>query len=290
MRRKSFEGTGILPGLEDHAAPAKAPPERGGRAESSRTKFLPQRIWTPKLVVSAVAAGLLLALGLYAFHLIEQFLIDDARFALNGTEGDVDTLAVLGSVHSSERAIEGVFAEDQGRSVYLIPLAERRTSLRAVDWVKDATVARIWPNSLRVRVAERVPVAFIALRGARYGLIDEDGVILSASKDRFHLPVLAGVQATLPIAERKERVRRMLRLTGELGDEARKVSEIDVADRDNLKVSVSESGKVVWLMLGDRHFGLRYRNFLSHFEEIGQKLPGALTFDLRLEDRITAVE
>ena len=62
------------------------------------------------------------------------------------------------------RAIEAVFAEDFGRSVYLIPLSERRASLRTVDWVKDASVARFWPNRVVVGVTERKPVAFVDAR------------------------------------------------------------------------------------------------------------------------------
>jgi hypothetical protein len=46
----------------------------------------------------------------------------------------------------------------------------------------------------------------------------------------------------------------------------------------------------VTLLLGDRHFQLRYQNFRNHIGEIKHKLPGASTLDMRLEDRITVVE
>jgi hypothetical protein len=45
----------------------------------------------------------------------------------------------------------------------------------------------------------------------------------------------------------------------------------------------------VTLLLGDQDFGVRYQNFVSHYGEIKQKLPGAAALDLRLEDRITVV-
>jgi hypothetical protein len=35
---------------------------------------------------------------------------------------------------------------------------------------------------------------------------------------------------------------------------------------------------------------VRYRNFTSHYSDIVERLPGAVTLDLRLEDRITVVE
>ena len=238
-----------------------------------------------------MAVTLVLAVSLYAFHRIEQFLIRDARFALNGADGsgETSTLDIEGAEHASRRAIASVFAEDTGRSVYLLPLANRRATLQTVDWVKDASVARLWPNRVVVRVTERQPVAFVTLAPSRFGLIDEDGVILPQADGRFHLPVLAGVHPRDPQPERRERVRRMLRLLHELDGMADRISEIDVTDRDNLKVTQPYDGRMVTLMLGDEDFGVRYRNFVAHYGEIRQKLPGATTLDMRLEDRITVV-
>jgi cell division septal protein FtsQ len=141
-----------------------------------------------------------------------------------------------------------------------------------------------------VHVAERAPVAFVTLSSSRFALIDEDGVILPSAKDRFTLPVLAGVRAADPLTLRRERVHRMLGLMTELAEAGKNISEIDVSDRDNLKVSQPYDGRVLTLLLGDRNFAARYGNFLSHYKEIQSKLPGAMTLDLRLEDRITVVE
>jgi cell division protein FtsQ len=138
-------------------------------------------------------------------------------------------------------------------------------------------------------VTERQPVAFLRLEPSHFGLIDADGVILPQSPGRFHLPVLTGVQTRDSVPERRGRVQRMLRLLSELGGMADKVSEIDVSDRDNLKIIQPYEGRMVTLLLGDQDFGVRYQNFVSHYGEIKQKLPGATTLDLRLEDRITVV-
>jgi cell division protein FtsQ len=247
---------------------------------------------TKRLIAGSVVAGVCLVAFLYAFHRLEQFLIRDPRFELigSGESAGPKSLTVARASHASAPAIEAVFAEDFGRSVYLIPLADRRATLRTVDWVKDAAVARLWPNRLVVRITERTPVAFVTLGSGRVALIDEDGVILPAAKDRFTLPVLAGVRASDSIADRRECVQRAMRLTNELGEAAQKISEIDVSDRDNLKVSEPFEGRVVTLLLGDHGFAVRHQNFLNHFAEIKRKLPGAFTLDMRLEDRITVVE
>ncbi len=250
------------------------------------------QISTPRIIAIVVALGLVLFASLFAYNRLERFLIRDPRFALNGPDGSSDdpTLEVAGAAHASQRQIEAVFAEDQGRSVYQMPLRDRRATLQAVDWVKDASIARLWPNRVVVQVYERKPVAFVTLGSSRFALIDEDGVILPPATDRFALPVLAGVRSSDAITERRDRVHRMLRLTRELGDSTAKISEIDVSDRDNLKVTQSRDGLMLTLLLGDHNFALRYENFVRNYPEIKRRLPGATTLDLRLEDRITVVE
>ena len=155
----------------------------------------------------------------------------------------------------------------------------------------DVSVARIWPNRIAVRVKERVPVAFVTLPNGTVWMIDGDGVLLPQVSEHYKLPVLAGVKASDPIQQRKTRVHRMQRLLEDLGPDANKViSEVDVADADNLQIAQVYAGRAIRLMLGDRQFGERYKNFTAHFAEIDQKLPDARTLDLRIEDRITVVE
>jgi cell division protein FtsQ len=281
--RRKYDGSGTLPGMEGGSRPAPRPRIR---AASPPKRDMPS--WRIVAIVAAIAVGALATL--YTLHELELFLIRDPRFALNGPEGDRETLEVAGAAHASQKQILAAFNEDSGRSVYLLPLTDRRATLRTVDWVKDASIMRIWPNRVVVRVSERMPVAFVELSPSRFGLIDEDGVILPPATDRFNVPVLAGVRASDPPSERRDRVRRMMKLTRELGDSSSQVSQIDVSDPDDLKVTQPFDGKMVTLLLGDRNFGLRYQNFQRNFPEIRRRLPGAATLDLRLEDRITVVQ
>ena len=245
-----------------------------------------------KIAVWVVALTVALVISLFTWHRLEQYLIHDPRFAVNGPDGadDASVIQIQGAQHASRRAIEGAFAEDMGQSIYLLPLEARRSTLRAVDWVKDATVMRLWPNRVVVRVAERKPVAFVTLAGSRYGLIDEDGVILPPATDRFHLPVLRGVAARDPLADRRDRVQRMQKLMRALGANADKIAEVDVTDREDLRVTQPYEGRMVTLLLGDQNFAVRYQNFLNHYAEIHEKMPDASSLDLRMEDRITVVQ
>ncbi len=272
----------MLPDMENEPRPPR-PRVRSGAP-------VRRGISTGRIVAISFAFFVFLIASVYIFHRLEQFLIRDPRFALAGVDGDTADIQIAGATHASRTQIERVFAIDLARSIYLLPLSERREALRQVDWVKDASIARLWPNRVVVSVQERKPVAFVTLGPARFALIDEDGIILPRAPDRFALPVLAGVTTAQTPAERRDRVHRMIRLTRELGEEARNISEVDVTDRDNLKVTAPRDGHIVTLLLGDRDFATRYQNFLNHFSEIKRRLPNAATLDLRLEDRITVVE
>jgi cell division protein FtsQ len=244
-----------------------------------------------------VAISMMLAGGIYASQQFQQFLIRDPRFFLPGAVDyglESPNLELTGVKYASRAQVLRVFDQDYGRSLYLFPLAERRKALRSVRWVHDATIVRIWPNRLSVQVVERKPAAFVKLPAdniARWALIDDEGVILDPpAKAVFRLPVLAGIRPSESPEKRGTRVRRMQRLTRELGRLADKVSEVDVSDLDNLKITEQVGGTAVSLMLGDRNFSSRLRNFLDHYPDIHSKMPQASSFDLRLDDRITGLE
>ncbi|MCU0245489.1 MAG: FtsQ-type POTRA domain-containing protein [Bryobacter sp.] len=229
----------------------------------------------------------------------ESFLVRDARFVLPpplelGEEGP--NLKIEGLRHASQQQVQQLFQNDYGRSVYLFPLVQRRRELLAIDWVKDASISRHWPNRITVRVQERIPVAFIQVPAedggaGAFALIDEDGVILTPnSPARFNLPVVTGVRREEPEASRKARIQRFLRMAKEMGPGVDELSEIDLAEGDNIKVRLPVAGRSMMLMLGNQHFRDRVESFKSHYQEMAARHPDATMFDLRLEDRITVIE
>jgi cell division protein FtsQ len=233
--------------------------------------------------------------GIIAFEEVESFLISDPRFVLAAPpeySNESPNIRITGVRNASRRAVLQTFSRDFGRSVYLAPIAERRRNLLAVDWVRDATVSRVWPDRIDVFVEERTPVAFVALPGsgpgARLTLIDEEGVLLEPQGPlRMRMPVLVGIRRDQSESVRRNGVRRMLRLLEEAGPLAEKISDIDVSNPGNLSVTMKTDDRAVVLTLGDHDFRKRLENFLEHYPEIRKHAPQATLFDLRLDDRIT---
>ena len=241
---------------------------------------------TLRYALRGAAVGLGLLALLVGWYQITGFLSHDARFTLPPGAPEIS-----GARFASAAQVRRVFAADLGRSVYLAPIAERRDELMTLDWVRQASVSRVWPNRVLVNVSERVPVAFLPLGGSRTALIDDDGVILPApAGEEFRLPLVYGIRARDPLPARRERIRRVARLLADLGDFAARVSDVNAAEPDNLRVTAEADGLPVVLLMGDRHYRSRFETFLKYYPRVRVSAPGATTLDLRIEDRITAVE
>jgi cell division protein FtsQ len=271
------------------AAAVESAPQASGRA--ARLVHILGSVFNWTMAVCVLIGGV------WAAVQIEQFVITDKRFELQGPPEPgtrSEYFRIDGMVHASEQSIIDVFARDFGRSIYLCPIRERRRRLLGIDWVKEASVSRVWPDRIIVRIDERKPVAFVQLPGTDgtmfYGLVDADGIMLDPQRaSKLALPVLTGISGKEGETARRDRVRRFLRLQSEMGALMDKVSEIDVSDPENLRVTQSFDDRALTLMLGNRDFLQRYRNFTENYTEIRRRLPNAVVLDLRLRDRITAV-
>jgi cell division protein FtsQ len=232
----------------------------------------------------------------FAARKVHHYVLTDPQFLLSDQEREAVTME--GVRYASRARLLRVFTPDWGRSVFAVPLGERRRRLLAVDWVADASIARVWPNRLLVRITERTPVAFASLplrsgsgSPARFLLVDAQGVLLDPPvRARFAFPVLTGLTEDQTEAERQIRVRAMLRLLDELGPAGQNISEINANAPGDLTVVAQVEGRFLELQLGDGNYAKRLQNFLLHYPEIRRHVANGTTFDLRLDDRITAKE
>ncbi len=252
------------------------------------SKILSRAVMACALIV-AIGGGVLLE------GQVERYFMRDTRFALErATEyGDPPpNLKIEGLKHTDKEMILKVFEEDLGRSVFMLPLDKRRIELMSKPWIKDATIARLWPNLITVRIEERKPVAFVKRGGgAETTVIDAEGVLMEAPPSAtFSLPVVDGVGPDVEEDARRLRMRRVERLMKDLGEHVKEIGEIDSTDSENFRVVQPFNGRAVTLILGNRNFKMRYENFLSMADQLMEKLPNAITFDLRLEEQVTAAE
>ncbi len=256
----------------------------------AREQAKPRFRW--RLYLGAAAAVLVCASAAVAGIKVRAFALRDSQFTLS--PDDRQAVTVSGLRHASRTRVLRAFDGDWEKSVFAIRLDERRRRLLAIDWVEGASVSRIWPNRIAVRITERLPVAFVNLPLAtgvtRLLLIDGEGVLLEPpAQARFSFPVLSGITDAQGESDRRARVRAMLRLLEDLGNSSKDISEVNAAELDNLKVVAQLENTAIELALGDGNFARRYQSFVAHYPEIRRRTPEAKRFDLRIEDRIVGV-
>lgn len=273
--------------------------DASGESEAYRRRKRPVRVrswvfdwrnWPWRPIAFTLA---FVSLGATSVYAVNRYLGDGPRFRLAEAG-----LAISGLERLQEPAIRGMFRDDLGQSLADIPVEARREALLEIPWIEQASVARLWPDRIWVHVKERVPVAFVRVSGANGGLrarlIDSQGVFLDPmSGQRFELPVLDGISPDLPVPARRERVELYLALMSGLdGEEPHygpMVSQVDVADPENAKVTVAYQGSVVLLEMGNELFRHRFETFLKYFETWKSQFGAVASVDLRYEDQVVVV-
>jgi cell division protein FtsQ len=236
-------------------------------------------------IMILLAVGVSTAMAGYKVH---HYVTTDPQFNLSRDRKDAIT--IQGLVYASKWKVQRVFGNDFDHSIFSIPIEERRRRLMGIDWIEDASISRVWPDRLIVRIKERHPVAFVSVRTGIL-LIDSHGVLLDQpAQAQFSFPVLDGIREDETDAARRERVRAFLDFQQDMAYLSKDISEVDATDPDNIRVITQMNHRAITLMMGEGNFARRYQHFVNAYPEIRKRSPEARAFDLRLDDRITVKE
>jgi cell division protein FtsQ len=206
---------GIGTGGGAASSPRPSRPSRPPRPPSAlalRVRGLARRAGAiaVRVVVAAGIAAALVALGLFLHHYVtssQHFEVRDIK--LEGAE----------RVGRDEILSAGRIAA--GANVFEIDPAQAAARIRALPWIRSATVRRRLPGEVTVKVEERTAGAIIELEGLY--LVDAEGVIFKrlGENDPDDLPILTGLtrQAVLEHPEgAREAIQEALGLLAEYRD------------------------------------------------------------------------
>ena len=168
------------------------------------------------------------------------------------------------------------FVRDRNRSVLRVPLSERRAQLEQLPWVESASVQRILPNTIRVELTERTPVAFLR-NGTELALIDAHGVILGrpAGED-LHFPIVTGLSDAIPREEREKRMQTYQEFLRDAelvrGGSSDRVSEVDLSNAKDLRAVMTgltspADSQAVTIHFGSGDFTGKYRMLVENFSQ-----------------------
>jgi cell division protein FtsQ len=274
------------PRLGDSEAEEESPYLRRQKTVAVRRKRFSNRLrW-----LLPGAAGLLF-LGTVGYWL-GSFAVASPRFTL----GSTDDIAVDGNQYVPREEILGALGLRATGSfpaavnMFRLSLAEKRKQVESIPWVRSVTLTRAYPHRLAIHIEERVPLAFANVSG-RLKVVDSEGVFLEKPERAvFDFPVLTGLERAVNLTERKLRLRLFQDFETEAAGETSRsgwmVSEINLADADDLKALMVQGPQTIQLHFGDKDFLERFRSFLALLPEARKANTKIESVDLRYQNQI----
>ena len=106
------------------------------------------------------------------------------------------TVEINGRNHTTHQELNDALKLQNGEPILSINLTEKRLQIEQLGWVESAYLERLLPNTLRLTIIERTPIALLQTDEG-HQLIDDNGAIITgAAPEAFsHLPVVSGKDA-----------------------------------------------------------------------------------------------
>lgn len=148
-------------------------------------KFEVLRFWFKRVGILVIASVAVLWLGAWFFlsgaagrtgDWAQQKIIASSA----GMGFRVENLLVEGRVHADPQVILAIVNTEKGEPLFGFDPEAARAQLEKISWVKTARVERRLPDTIYVRLEERVPLALWRHDG-KLSLIDAEGQVLSDS-------------------------------------------------------------------------------------------------------------
>lgn len=237
--------------------------------------------------------GILRMLAVVAVILLVRYLV------LGGTTfrlASSDQIGITGAEQVPREQVLDCFASDLGRNIFYISLHQRRQQIESIPWVRSASVLRLWPGQIEVRLTERKPVAF-AREGSSIGLVDAQGVLLAPPRTaHYNFAVLTGLAGTHPVSGSPAMVEARARQVGLYllmkraldrngSHHSTEFSEIDLRDPSDLRTTLTLNGDPTAIVIhfGHEHFLARYQLLAAHLKEWQASFTHLTSIDLRYD-------
>jgi len=96
---------------------------------------------------------LILCALLLTARLVYLFLADAQRFPIN-------TVKISASYqHITRKQLEGVLSHYLDASFFTLPVKRLHADLVTLDWAQQIDIERIWPDTLKITLVEKLPIA-----------------------------------------------------------------------------------------------------------------------------------
>jgi len=269
--------------MMEEGHPLPEPDRRYWRRRVNRHVHKARRVRTLLRWTGIVAANLAIGAVLVAAG------ASVARHFVTSDELAVREIVVEGTAATTPESVRAALHDYFGRNLVELALDEVAAAATRDPWVKQASVKRILPATLRVTVVERTPGALALLGGSVY-VVDDGGVVMGPAGPElpYDLPLLVGLDAHRG-NDREAALARgidlLLRLHAAFPTWTRGISEVDLSRGDRVVVTRIEGGPQILLDPDriERNLGA----YLALQPTIARKVGDVNRVDLRWSQRIS---
>ncbi len=160
------------------------------------------------------------------------------------------------------------------------------SEIKELKWVRTATVARVLPSGLRVRIAEREPRMIARNSAGAFEWVDEDGVILgkasvSDQNASFFIRGLDETTTDFARQQNRERIAKALEMEREWKASGLidRVSEVNLDNLRDVRAQLSGEYSLIQVFLGEKDYGKRLARAFKALAEVPSPSPrGPVTY------------
>jgi cell division protein FtsQ len=241
-------------------------------ADVARLRRNQRRVQLQRLFVIVRSVGLLVAIVVGSIWAWRQTQSDE-RFA-------VKTIEVAGVAHTPRVALDRVIQRYKGLNLFQIDIDRVQRDLGGLPWVSRVAIEKKVPDTLRIVIAERHPVALVRV-GDRLLYADEGGTAfaeLSPSVGNDDLPLITGASG----AELTRSVALLRELRAKDREIYVRISEVRPIAPRGFAIFDRQLGAVVYANADD--VSAKWRSLYAVLD--AEQRPRIEYADLRFADRI----
>ena len=263
--------------------------KRTGTSRRSGGKFGKSGSFGKKLKLGRYIFGLII-LGLcYQFAVVPvmERILSHRIFNIVGV--DVD-----GAEYIDSDEILSAAAIEIGKNIFDVDLRKVSETLENQFTADDFTIYKRLPNSIRISVNEKTPVALLNVKEL-IG-VDKNGVPLPhiGAELAANLPILTGISTVASLSDStvSERLKAGLELLEKIKDNApstyKRISEINVSNMNTLGISLIDNGLEV--IIGEKDWIRKIPVLDKVINEITMNRKAVKAVDIRFGEKIVVVK
>jgi cell division septal protein FtsQ len=244
-------------------------------------------------------SGLKASMKIAAFLSVGALIACIFLCAYTSDKFNLRNVVFYGCKETDPKKLEEIIRQDFPANILRIDLRRLKTRLEKETWVHRVAIRRVLPSDLIIYVYERIPSVILEMRSDLM-IADRDGILLGSYNPRFgklDVPVFRGVLGKdaedylLYQEENTARIHQALDMLSEIEAGSpqftKRISEVDLSDRKNLKITLVDDTAEVYL--GERDYWKRLNAFLSNpgvYQRIKDQYSELAYIDLRFDHQI----